>query len=251
MRLVKAFLKAGEDLVYPQGIRCHICGEDLDVDERGPHCKTCSMTIHQVSGALCHHCGKPFETSENAYIPYGLKCKACQEQFSYIRMHRSYGHYEEGLKKILMDLKYKERTDHVTFMGEALASVVSDTPDFQNIDYVVPVPIHFTRRLTRGYNQSDLLAKELSKRMADTASLDALVRQKRTVKLKKLDKEARKNALHNAIILNKHMAEAIKDKNLLLVDDIYTTGTTLEACAKVLYESSCASVYAVTLAMGY
>jgi ComF family protein len=136
-------------------------------------------------------------------------------------------------------------------MGEALASVVSETPDFQNIDYVVPVPIHFTRRLTRGYNQSDLLAKELSKRMVDTDSLDALVRLKRTVKLKKLDKEARKNALHNAIILNKHMAEAIKDKNLLLVDDIYTTGTTLEACAKVLYESGCASVYAVTLAMGY
>lgn len=251
MKLLKQIFKAGEDLIYPEGIRCHLCGEDLEGHEHPPHCSSCSVTIYRIEGALCFRCGKPLEGAENAYVPYGLKCTSCQEQFSYIQIHRSFGHYKDGLKKMLMDLKYKERIDHVPHIGQMLSQVIYETYELQEIDLVIPVPIHYTRRLSRGYNQSELLARELADMFDSFEYLNALKRHKRTVKLKKLDKEARKDALHNAIIMNKHALPTIRGKKVMLVDDIYTTGTTLEACAKVLYESGCASVYAVTLAMGY
>jgi ComF family protein len=243
--------KALEDLIFPQNIKCHVCGEDLDPNEKPPICKMCLETIYPVKGLVCTHCGKPIESPEAQSGHYRGKCVDCQEHFSYIEKHRSYAHYEGGIKQMLMALKYKGKTFHVAYFVDKLYEVTSCTQEFMEVDLIVPVPSHWARRWSRGYNQAELLATGLAGKLQQIPCESILIRHRHTTKLKKLDKEARKKALHSAIILSNKNTLNLQDKRVLLVDDIYTTGATLEACAKVLYESGCAAVYAITVAMGY
>lgn len=248
--MLKAFIKEGIDLFWPQDLTCNVCQKDLEKDEKDL-CPGCVETIRVIGDTVCKHCGKPIDQAVEAHAVYGFKCKECQEHFSYFKKHRSYALYEGGMKKSLMDLKYKGKTHHLKFLIGSMNEVIGENADFQDVDYVIPVPIHILRRTERGYNQTEFLAKGICDSRPSLTYSNVLKRSKPTKKLKILDKEARKLMLKDAIILNKKVNAPLEGKRVLLVDDIYTTGTTLDACAKTLYEAGVDEVMCITVAMGY
>lgn len=248
--MLRAFIKEGIDLFWPLDLICNVCQKELEKDETDL-CPDCVGTIRVIGDTVCKHCGKLIDQAVEAHAVYGFKCKECQEHFSYYKKHRSYALYEGGMKKALMDLKYKGKTHHLKYLIGCMNEVIGENADFQDVDYVVPVPIHILRRTERGYNQTEFLAKGICDSRPSLTYSNVLKRSKPTKKLKILDKEARKLMLKDAIILNKKVNAPLEGKRVLLVDDIYTTGTTLDACAKTLYEAGVDEVMCITVAMGY
>jgi len=234
----------------PKHLTCNFCEAELPPLWERPICETCNQQMVMIEGHLCEKCGRSIEVTYAQHADYFYRCKECQEKFTYFHKHRAYTHYEAGVKTGLMGLKYKRQIYQAVYFGECLARMVAKDSDLKAFDAIVPVPVHFLRRASRGYNQAGVLAEHLSKQLGVAPPKDLLVRQRVTKKLKTLDKASRKRMLENAIIVDKHMKHLLKDKRILLVDDIYTTGTTLDACARALYEAGCASICCVTVARG-
>ncbi len=250
------------DFFFPEYLSCLACGKELEKESQvqrtdSEHndlfdpthkghvvfCQSCLDRIHFQGEKVCSKCGKTIEHEYSGYKVYRYKCKACQENFHYFDRHISVTAYEELAKKMVLDLKYNEKTFYAKVMGEWMARAIPE--DFKP-DYIVPVPIHITRRMTRGFNQAELLALEIAKHCQVGHYEKLLIRQKYTQRLKKLGKADRKLSLNRAIVLKNVKKHEIMGKNILLIDDIFTTGTTLDACAKVLYESGANSIYGLT-----
>lgn len=237
--------------LYPDHLTCIVCQSELGKGEATGCCETCLSTIQSIDykTLTCKQCGKPVMASVEALKPYFYKCKPCQEQFSFLKAHRSYALYEGAIKKMLMDIKYHDKTQALKFLAQSLKGVYDGELKDAQIDYVVCVPIHFTRRLKRQYNQAELLAKAFSP-LVGLGYIPALKRIKRTKRLKLLSRDERKVSLHRAISIKSEYKNKIMGKNILIIDDIYTTGATLNTCASVLYECGAANLYALTVATG-
>lgn len=155
--------------------------------------------------------------------------------------------YEEPLKAALYDFKYKNQRDYAVFFAECMAGSYGKTIAELDIDGLVPVPLHPHKRRVRGYNQAQLLAEELSKRLGIPVYKKQLIRTVETNPQKELNDRERMKNLKNAFQLG---ANAIKLEKVLLVDDIYTSGATIEACTKVLSDAGAREVYYISVAVG-
>ncbi|MDN5352588.1 MAG: hypothetical protein PWQ12_1509 [Clostridiales bacterium] len=253
VKQAEAVLKTAIDFIWPEKISCLMC--DGELEEASWLCRTCEAETQVIEGALCTVCGRPIESAFEMHRDYGYQCKACQEQFHYFSKHRSFGLYEGRLKKALMQFKYHGKTYFAPYFGERLFQL-AEPALLEGVAYVIPVPIHTFRRMKRGYNQSELIVKafcaaqDKGRGTGGGIYLNALKRIKSTRKLKNLDKASRKRALQDAIIVKNGFEKILVGKTVLLVDDIFTTGTTLDACAKALYECGAEEVRGVTVAMG-
>jgi ComF family protein len=131
-------------------------------------------------------------------------------------------------------------------LSECLAETFRSRPELHRTDCVIPVPLHFIKRHARGFNQSELLARELTARVGRPLQLDALVRRRWTRAQAGLGKEKRKGNVQGAFKVK--CPELVRGRHMLLVDDVCTTGSTLEACAQALTDAGAKSVKALTLA---
>lgn len=234
-------------LLFPRDLTCPYCGE-----EQG-FCH-CVSELPRYEKELCLCCGKDLHAAYEQYAPYGFRCKECQEQFHYFRAHRSVFYYEGFVRSTIRTLKYRDRPDLAYPLALELAGlyrvVVSEPHSaFADIDRIVPIPIRWTRRFQRGYNQ----AEELAAVFAQETSLPCthvLARVRSTVKLSGLKKEDRKKELDNAIIVKNKWKPIVAGAKILLIDDIYTTGATIDAAAKALYHSGAREIVALTVARG-
>jgi ComF family protein len=247
---MKLLIKGLLDFFMPVHLTCNFCEAELPPKSEHPLCEACSQQMVMIEGHLCEKCGRPIDITYAQHADYFFRCKECQEKYVFFDKHRAYTQYSEGVKTGLIGLKYKKQIYQAVYFGACLAKMVSNDPSIKDFDLVVPVPVHFFRRLSRGYNQAEELAKHMCKHLEVDPPSDLLVRKRVTKKLKNLDKESRKLMLENAIIVDKHAAPIVINKRILLVDDIYTTGTTLNACARALYEAGCERIYCVTVARG-
>lgn len=238
------------ELCFPKYLTCYFCDDELPPEVDAPLCLNCQSDIKWIEPPFCSVCGRTIEKLDAQFKDYFYKCKECQEQFVYYERHRAIAHYGEGIKKGLMGLKYKKQKYQARFFAEKMAEMVRLDDHLSNFDYIVPVPVHVFRRISRGYNQSELLANRMAKSLGKKVIPDLLLRKMATKKLKKLGRVSRKNMLEDAIIVNKYKRELLKDKKILLVDDIYTTGSTLNACSRALYEAGCEKIICVTVARG-
>lgn len=238
------------ELLFPQYLTCYFCDEELPPAAESPLCSNCLCDIKWIEPPYCSVCGRTIEHLDSQYKDYFYKCKECQEQFVYYKSHRAIAHYGEGVKKGLMGLKYKKQKYQAHFFAKKMAEMLKEDEKYANVDYIVPVPVHMFRRMSRGYNQSELLANHIAKVMKKKVVPNILLRKMATKKLKKLGRVSRKIMLEDAIIVNNRKLDLLKDKRILLVDDIYTTGATLNACSRVLYEAGCEEIVCVTVARG-
>ena len=224
--------------VFPAA--CAVCGRGLSADDRIGVCGECLDNIELIKGYFCVKCGKALPDG-------GEYCYTCAQNRSYhFEFIRSAGEYKGNLRKLLHRFKYLDRDYYVRIFDILIRSVLNREKILNEADCIVPVPLHWIKRLMRGYNQSELLALGAAKYCGKPVLKNVLVRRKMTKSQFHLGKEERKKNLENAFrVVN---SSEIKGKKVILIDDIATTCETIEHCSRELRNAGAKKVYAVTVA---
>ena len=191
--------------------------------------------LPRVEPPFCARCGDQVVTD-------GL-CARCRTSPLQIECIRAVVYFEGVLREALHQLKYRGRTVLAEPLGGLMAAYWMQHP--LSADVVVPVPLHAARLRERGYNQAALLARVMARRIGLPLDERTLVRQRATASQVDLDASQRKENVRGAFSC---FDRTLAGRRVLLVDDVCTTGATLEACAVALYEGGARSVQALTLA---
>lgn len=226
------------NLLYPK--RCPLCGKIRPYGE-GFACEKCFGTLKKVEPPYCLKCGKTLEDSEQEY------CEDCQKITKSFKRGFPVFFYEGAIKHALYDFKYKNQRNYADFFTDCMYAHYGKELKRLGIDGIVPVPVHQNKRRKRGYNQAELLAKGLGKELGIKIYPNYLERIEDTNPQKELNDKARMKNLKNAFKIGQN---TIKLKKILLVDDIYTSGATVEACTRVLLSSEAEEVYYISVAIG-
>ena len=223
------------DLLFPR--RCPVCGGIPPDFAR--ICPECVNRLPWIRGKRCLKCGKPVEDAE-------VLCSDCM-----LRPHdfdRGTGIflYEDVMREAVSGLKYRGRKEYGETLGLLMGRCALPCIREWKAGALIPVPVHRSRLAARGYNQAEVLAEGIS-RVTGLPVLDCLMRTEKTTAMKKLTREERKRAVGKAMALKpgKRVPERV-----IIVDDIYTTGATVDSCAAVLRSGGAGRVFFITLAIG-
>lgn len=234
-KIVESFI----DWVYPR--RCAFCDELLGKEEKYL-CEKCREQMpYPISEPRCKKCGKPLENLEQEY------CFDCIRQRTNYEWGRGIYLYEGPLKTSLMGLKFNGRKEYGEFLGKLMCFYGKNMISMIKPQVIIPVPIHKKKLHYRGYNQAELLAREVSKGFSIPIRTDLVLRKKFTKAQKELNREERKKNLEKAFEVR---AEAGKYQRVLLVDDIYTTGSTVNTISGKLKVCGVEKVYFLTICIG-
>jgi ComF family protein len=213
------------DVVYPK--RCAGCGQ------RGLWvCSECASNFLPFAKPWCDRCGVP-------HVDGSCKCGSTPISIDQVR---SFGPFEGWLREAILQFKYESEWARAEHLGPMLVNAATDIRAF---DTLIPVPLHPTRYRQRGFNQSQLLAQQVGK-LLHRAVDDSLVRTRRTeaqARLRGIDRAAN---VSDAFTVRR--PELVAGRAIVLIDDVITTGSTLDACARALRSAGAESVSAVTLA---
>ncbi len=204
-----------------------------------PHCLMCNCRLEAGKKLTCETCWQNLPRIEQN-DSHGEK--TIQDSFSVI----SVWEYSDEVQKIIHEMKYFRKTFFGSAVGDEMAKLVSASNEFSTADYVIPVPLHNTRLRERGFNQSLLLANRIAKRLNIPCEPGILNRVRYTKSQSKLSAEERIKNVQGAFKVQD--ARIVKNKVLILVDDVLTTGSTLNACALSLKEAGAGKILAVTAA---
>lgn len=222
--------------VYPR--RCPVC--DGIVRQRGEKiCLECMDRLKLLTPPWCMRCGKKVEEGEEF-------CRDCRERGHLYERGRALYEYDSAAESIYR-FKYGGRREYADFYGEQIADYLGDFIREVHPDGFVPIPLHRRRRARRGYNQAGLLAEAVGRRMGVPVYERLLVRVRNTVPQKKLNCPERQNNLKKAFNMPEN---DVKLKTILVFDDIYTTGATIDEAARALKAAGAERVYFVALACG-
>jgi ComF family protein len=228
------------DLIFPP--RCLTCGALLEVHGPLPFCPPCTDAIPFIHSPLCLRCGAPFPGTEAEDHVCG-ECLATERPYA---IARSVGRYEETLLKAIHFFKYRGRTGIGRTLGRIMADFAGGTWDMKVFSLVMPVPLHRKRLQERGFNQAVILAREIANRFSLPLDFMTLRREVFTAPQVDLGREDRKKNVRGAFGVR--MPEKVAGRKILLVDDVYTTGSTLTECASALMRAHAEAVVVLTLA---
>jgi ComF family protein len=224
-------------------IDCLSCAQPLRMDSTPYFCDACWDQITPISGPRCAHCDQPFASkAANSWTP-SHRCQQCLDQPpTYDRAWTLYP-YIPPLQDAICAFKYRK----VFSLGKPLATLaIRGLPEGLAIDLIVPVPLHPSRLRAREFNQSLLVADRLARHLRRPVSTTDLVRIVATEPQMSLTRPERLRNLRRAFMVRN--ADSFAGRRVLLIDDVFTTGTTLNECAKALRSAGAASVSALTLA---
>jgi ComF family protein len=230
-------------MIYPA--RCPICGE-IVIPRGRLICKDCEDKPSLVTEPRCKKCSKPIELYEKEY------CSDCERR----SFHYDYGFalwvYDDVMKQSIANYKYHNKKEYSAYYISEVLKNYGDRIQKLLPDVIIPVPVHISKYIERGYNQADILARGIGKGLQIPVLSDLLLRTKKTLPQKKLDDKERLRNLMEAFQLNDKLAATYPKKlsRILLVDDIYTTGSTIEACTNVLKSYGIKEVYFLVLCIG-
>lgn len=223
-------------LLFPR--RCPICDEILDKGKL--ICDKCIRIPRRVTGERCFKCSKHLDS------PYAEYCPDCEKhKKSFLRGIALYEY--DSVKDSINSFKNNSRPEYAVFYVDGIERHLSDIIKSFNADVLVPIPLHPSKLKKRGYNQSELLANELSKRFGLPVDAHLLERTKKTKEQKKLTGNER---LKNTVGAFHMPQNGVKYNNIILVDDVYTTGATLDEASRTLISGGLKNVYFVTVAIG-
>jgi ComF family protein len=228
------------DLIFPP--RCITCDNLLERHGPLPFCPPCLEGIRYIRSPLCPRCGVPFPVTEGA----DHLCGDCLTEEKPYAVARAAGRYEETLLTAIHRFKYRGRTGIGKILGGIMADFAAGIWDMKVFERIVPVPLHRRRLRERGFNQAVILARALSKRFGIPLDFMSLRRDLFTPPQVGLGRKERSANVHGAFSV-RH-PERIAGRRILLVDDVYTTGSTLAECARVLVRAKAESVAVLTLA---
>ena len=219
------FPRAALDALYPR--RCPVCGEIVTPKGR-LICPSCLLRLSPVKSPVCQKCGKEVWSEEIEYCPDCVKHRR-----SFARGMALFNYTEEAARSMAA-VKYKNKREYLDFYAEAAAEKLRQYENREEwqFDGLVPVPVHPARKRKRGFNQAEVLAKRMG--------------------LKELNPDERLRNLQQAFQADAEAIRASGVQNVLLVDDIYTTGSTAEACTRALLSAGIEKVcfFAVCIGQG-
>lgn len=212
---------------------CILCNQET------PHiliCSTCLDYLPHVKPPFCCICGRPTDATR--------LCLYCQSN-SWLDYGRAWLCFVPPVNILIHHFKYRQKTHVATLLGRAMASMILTDPVLQHADIIAPVPLFWLKRLYRGYNQSFLLARVISKNTGlYQANLLKRIRYTRTQT--RLSEQARHKNIANAFSL---AMPCVENKCVLLIDDVMTTGATINECAKILKDAGAKEVYSCVAAI--
>ena len=226
------------DILCPK--TCPMCDKIISRHEN--ICTNCHSKLVYIHEPKCKKCGKELRDEAKEY------CADCSVKKHYFDLNVAVFEYSAMVSKSLYKFKYHNRRTYARFYGEAIAKHCANDIRRWNPDVIVPVPIHYKKRIKRGYNQATLIARELGKEINIYVDEKYLYRVVNTRPMKELNKTNRKKNVENAFKIYKNV---VKYTKIILVDDIYTTGSTLDACAKALLGAGASEVFCICMSVGY
>ena len=220
----------------PQCISCY-----TPTGETAALCSACWDSISFIGSPLCDRCGTPFEID----TPDNTICAGCSYRKPQFDRSRSVFKYDDHSRQIITNFKYRDNT----YTSDAFARWMmrSGVDILKNSDILAPVPLHRLKLIKRRYNQSALLVNSIAKMTYIEKHNNLLLRVKNTPPQAGLTYKQRFGNMSGAFKLNSKYKNIIKGKRICLVDDVLTTGATIEACAKILKKSGAAKVHVLTL----
>lgn len=215
----------------------------------------CKTMLFPVAQPVCYHCGRPVDGPETEYcFDCGRHLKRLESPYwrknspaSWFVQGRALYVYRGSVQKTMYRLKYSNRREYAGFFAREAAVRYGDWIRRAGVEAVVPIPVYWKKQKKRGYNQAGLLAKQIAEIMGLAYEPEALIRVRDTRPQKELGEKERKNNLKSAF---QSADFVVKYRCILLVDDIYTTGATVESAAKTLRQAGVTSVYVLTACIG-
>lgn len=226
------------ELLFPR--RCPVC-DGIVVPRGGLICAGCVRKLSFVKGAVCKRCGKEIASREAEFC---FDCTKHRRSFEY---GRALVNYDAVAKKSMAKIKYGNKREYLDFYAEALCMRYGKEIMRMEADALVPVPVHPSRRRQRGFNQAEVLAEGIGRRLGIAVCGEVLRREKKTAPQKELGPQERLKNLEEAFA-----AGAVPEwlERVILVDDIYTTGSTIEACTRALKRAGVKKVYFLSICIG-
>ena len=225
------------NMVFPR--RCPVCDEIVPMGD-GLICSRCRTKPQYIREPRCRRCGKQLADGMTQY------CHDCRQR----RHVYDYGYalYDyQSMRKSIYRFKYGKRCEYAAFYARDICGKLADELRMMDADSIVPVPVHASRKRERGYNQAELVAAELSRLTGIRMYGDLVRRVRKTVPQKELTIQERQNNLKKAFNITTNV---VKLNKTILVDDIYTTGSTIDAVAMELKRHGVKAVYFIALCIG-
>ena len=226
------------DLIYPR--RCPVCDNVLSF-RGGLICKSCAHELETVNEPSCRKCGRRLFMDTAEY------CRDCLSVSHTFDRCISAFMYNDAMQRAIFRFKYGNRKEYAHFFVQSMARIGGREVKALHPEALIPVPLHKKRLSERGFNQAELLAKGLSKELGIPVITGLLERKKNTAPQKMLSREARRKNLKKAFQLS---SCDVKLKRVIVIDDIYTTGSTLDEIAFLLKGAGVQEVYGFTLCSG-
>ncbi|MEW5768050.1 MAG: ComF family protein [bacterium] len=230
------------DFLFPSV--CLICGRFLKEEEKEAVCPKCWAEIQLIHPPWCERCGLPLAPSfEGISAPL---CRGCREGKRCFHQARAVGIYEGILRKTIHLFKFGQKEALARLLGGLMAEYPDQYWPELKVDFILPVPLHRRRLRSRGFNQAELLSKIVSLNLNLPLLTGNLLRTRFTIPQIELTKEQRLTNLKGAFKVRRR--EEIEGRSLLLIDDVFTTGATMNECSRALLEAGAAKVYCLALA---
>lgn len=232
------------DLLYPR--RCPVCGDIVNggsmMDDVSYYiCPGCVKKLSPVRNPVCKKCGKELFQDQMEY------CLDCIRHPKSFEMGRALLNYNEAARSSMAAIKYKNRREYLDFYAEAMAQRYQEMIKRWKPQVLMAVPIHPSRLRRRGFNQAAELAMRLGKRLAVPVENHLLIRTRKTTAQYGLSAADRLKNLQQAFAVRPGTEIP---ESVLLIDDIYTTGSTAEACTRVLKTAGVSRVYVLVICIG-
>lgn len=225
------------DLMYP--LRCPIC--DKVVQKEHGICPQCRKKLHVVSEPICMKCGKPISDIRREF------CSDCSRKMHHFVQGRALWIYGKEVRESLYRFKYQNKREYARTYAMEIVGKHEAWIQSKKIQVILPIPLHKNRRRKRGYNQAAVLAEELGRLLNLPVDTKTLLRVHDTKPQKTLGDVQRKQNLNHAFITKQNK---LSYNTVLLVDDIYTTGSTFDAAAKALSDAGVSKIYTCCVGIG-
>ena len=240
MKLYDAAVCVCQALLFPQS--CVLCGAWVNNPDLSPVCRPCLSSLPKHSGPMCRYCGicLPATLAEAFAV-----CSACRQQRYLFDRARSVGPYQGALRELIHKYKFEGFRRLAKPLAAMLEGVIAGDPDFPAADWILPAPLHPTRRRERGFDQTLQLASSLSASLRIPV-FSGLRRIRPTAPQFGLDHDERARNVRGAFALS---GGQLSDRTILVVDDVMTTGATInEICRLLREQASPKQIVALTLA---
>ncbi len=244
LKPASVIIKGIINLLYPPV--CPLCDRTVPTEKSDSLCDVCERKIKIIEEPKCMKCGKQLESELKEY------CEQCSRRSFHFNKGFTLFNYEEEVRTLILKLKYKGRRDIAKYFAKEIYLNYGEQLKELLADAIIPVPIHKERLITRGYNQAESIASELSRYMGIPCIEEILVRKKQTEAQKKLSGNERLINLYDAFDVDINAFEVYKKrmslKRVILIDDIFTTGSTIECCSLTLKKCGISEVWFVAVA---